>query len=175
MTRTQALLAGLVLLVTVCATTPTFHSGPTSLTEREKRAMLATARVRGDGFDRFWMRPRCRIGLIKWSEQRSQAAKEVPPILLDLVRDEVGRVNRGAHEGETVFVSVTVFEWNKRWFGRAPRVGYEVVGRDRAGQVMWMGEDRMVAPRKLAVHAAEGDEVVVARELGRRLRAELGR
>jgi hypothetical protein len=80
-----------------------------------------------------------------------------------------------AHAGETVFVSVAVFEWKKRWFGLAPRVGYEVVGRDRAGQIIWMGEDRMIAPRKLAAHAAEGDEVVVARELGRKLRAELGR
>src|SRR5687767_8751022 len=128
------LLAGVALGLTACATTPTFRSGPTSLNDREKRAMLATARVRADGFERFWMRPGCRIGLIKWSEERSQAATVVPPTLLGLVRDEVGRANRGAHEGEPVFVSVVVFEWGRRWFGRAPRVGYEVVGRDRAGQ-----------------------------------------
>ena len=117
----------------------------------------------------------CRIGLIKWSEHQSQWVKEAPAGLLDLIRDEIGRVNRGEGDGETVFVSVTVFRWERGVFGRAPRVGYEVIVRDRAGQVIWLGLDRVVVPRERALNLAETDELLLAREVGRKLRAELRR
>ena len=56
-------------------------------------------------------------------------------------------------------MTVAVFAWERPWFGRAPRVDYEIVGRDRAGQVVWMGEDRLVVPRELALNLSEPDDV----------------
>jgi hypothetical protein len=165
----------LALLLGACAGANAFHDGPTGLDHREQRALLAATRGRPDGFARFWLRPRCRFGLVKWSEEKSRAVKAAPSGLLDLVRDEVGRVNRASGDGETVFVSVTVFHWERRWFGRSPLVGVEVVGRDRAGQVIWMGEDRLAVPRQKALNLAEPDELLLAREVGRKLKLELGR
>jgi hypothetical protein len=169
------LLGCLVAACTACAPRPALHAGPTSLSAREGRALLAAKRTRADGFERFWLRPRCRPGLIKWSAERSRAVNEAPPALLEVVRDEIGRLNRTPGEGEIVSLSVTVFEWKRRIFGLPPRVGYEIVGRDRAGQVLWLGQDRMVAPRNQALGLADTDEVLVAREIARKLRRELGR
>jgi hypothetical protein len=164
----------LALGLVACAGPTTFHRGPTGLNDREQRALLAANRVRPDGFARFWRRPNCDFGLVKWSEERSLAVKQAPGNLLGLIRDEVGRVNRKPREGETVFVSVTVFEWETRFFGRPPHVGYEVIGRDRAGQIIWVAQDRITAPRETALNLAETDELLVAREVGRKLRVELG-
>jgi hypothetical protein len=173
MMRAQVVI-GAVMLASACATAPQFHSGPTSLSGPEQRAMLAAPRSEAGWFERFWLRPGCQLGVIKWSEERSQAVAAAPPGLLDLVRDELGRLNRKKRAGEVVYVSVTVFEWRNRIFGLAPRVGYEVIGRDRAGQIIWMAEDHMVAPRELAKTLVEGDDLVVAREVGRKTRMELG-
>ena len=174
MTSRRAVLLGVVTVAAACATTPQFHLGATSLDAREQRAMMAVGRGRADGFQRFWLRPKCQLGLVKWSVARTRAVPEAPVGLLDLIRDEVGRVNARPRGGEVVFVTVAVFAWERRWFGRAPRVGYEIVGRDRAGQVVWMGEDRLVVPRELALNLSEPDELLVAREIGRKLKAELG-
>jgi hypothetical protein len=165
----------LAMLCAACAGRAAFHDGPTGMNAREQRALLSASRTRRDGFERFWLRPNCRLGLIRWSEQHSQSVKEAPIGLLDMVRDEIGRVNRFTGDGEMVFVSVTVFRWQSRFFGRPPRVGYEVIGRDRAGQVIWLALDWMVAPREQATNLAESDELLVAREVGRKLRKELGR
>ncbi|HEY0714066.1 MAG TPA: hypothetical protein VGF45_15405 [Polyangia bacterium] len=165
----------LLVIVSACANSASFHPGPTRLNGREQRALLAAKAGRPGGFERFWLRTNCQIGLVKWRADRSQAVKAAPAGLLDLIRDEVGRVNRKAAEGETVFVEITVFEWNRRWFGRPPRFGYEVVGRDRAGQILWLAEDRLVVPRDRAVTAADADELIAAREVGRKLLMELGR
>jgi hypothetical protein len=111
---------------------------------------------------------------MKWSVDGSRTVPGAPADLLELIRDEVGRVNANPRRGEVVFVTVTVFEWERRFFGRAPRIGYEIVGRDRAGQIIWMGEDRFVAPRESALNLSEPDELLVAREVGRRTKTELG-
>jgi hypothetical protein len=158
-----------------CATRTGVHAGPTGLSSREQQALLTASRVRPDGFERFWLRPNCRFGLVKWSDQRSQAVSEAPKELLQVVRDEFGRVNRNAGGGEEVYVSVVVFEWERRYFGRPPRAGYEILGRDRAGQIIWFAVDWLTAPRDLAQNLAEPDELLLAREMGRKLRAELGR
>jgi hypothetical protein len=165
----------LLVIVCACANSASFHPGPTGLNGREQRALLATTRAQPGGFARFWLRKNCQLGLVKWRSDKSQAVKGAPPLLLDLIRDEVGRVNRKAADGETAYVEVTVYEWNRRWFGRPPRVGYEVVGRDRAGQILWLAEDRFAVPRDRAVTAADADELIVAREVGRKLVLELGR
>jgi hypothetical protein len=158
-----------------CAGKTTFHGGPTGLSPREQRALVAASRVRPEGFDRFWLRRSCPFGLVKWSEERSRSVEGSPAGVLDLIRDEVGRVNRGNVLGETVYVNVVVYMWRERWFGRGARVGYEIVGRDRAGQIIWLGEDRVSVVREKAANLAEGDEVLLAREVGRKLSAELGR
>ena len=173
--RLAAVVGSIIAVSLGCTGPPVRHDGPSSLTERESVALLAAARRTAGGFERFWLRPACRPGLIKWAGERSRAVPAAPPALLELTRDEIGRLNRVQHEGETVFVTVTVFQWNRRMFGWSPRVGYEIVGRDRAGQVVWLGQDRMVVPRERALDLAETDERLVAREIGRKLRTELGR
>jgi hypothetical protein len=173
--RRTVVVASMVAASVSCAGTPVFHDGPTGLNGRESRALLAAARGRPGGFERFWLRPGCRPGLIKWAGDRSHAVAQAPPALLGLIRDEIGRVNRLSRDGETAFLTITVFEWTRRMFGRPPRVGYEVVGRDRAGQVLWLGQERLVVPRERALDLAETDELLVAREIGRKLGAELGR
>jgi hypothetical protein len=162
--RRTVVVASMVAASVSCAGTPVFHDGPTGLNGRESRALLAAARGRPGGFERFWLRPGCRPGLIKWAGDRSHAVAQAPPALLGLIRDEIGRVNRLSRDGETAFLTITVFEWTRRMFGRPPRVGYEVVGRDR-----------LVVPRERALDLAETDELLVAREIGRKLGAELGR
>jgi hypothetical protein len=169
------LMVAFLLIDPACASRSPFHEGPTGMNAREQKALLSAGGSRPRGFERFWLRRGCRIGLIKWSEHQSQSVKEAPAGLLNVIRDEIGRVNRGAGDDETVFVSVTVFRWERGFFGRAPRVGYEVIGRDRAGQVMWLGLDRVVVPRERALNLAETDELLLAREVGRKLRAELRR
>ena len=170
----RAVLLGVAAVAAACASTARFHPGATSLDAREQRAMMAVGRGRPDGFQRFWLRPKCQPGLVKWSVARSRSVPDAPAGVLDLIRDEIGRVNARPRGGEVVFVTVAVFGWERRWFGRAPRIGYEIVGRDRAGQVVWMGEDSLVAPRESALNLSEPDELLVAREIGRKLKAELG-
>jgi hypothetical protein len=167
--------AAALLIGPACASRAVFDDGPTGMNVREQGALLSAGGSRPDGFELFWLRKSCRIGLIKWSERQSKSVREAPAGLLDLIRDEIGRVNRGAVDGETVFVSVTVFCWERRFFGRSPRVGFEVIGRDRAGQVIWLALDRVVVPRERARNLAESDELLLAREVGRKLRAELRR
>jgi hypothetical protein len=118
---------GVAALLTVfcgsCASGPGFHQRLTGMNVREQRALLSASRNRADGFERFWARPNCRFGLVKWSDQQSRSVEEAPGALLNLIRDEIGRVNRAVAEGEIVFVTVIVFRWQRRLFGRAPRGG----------------------------------------------------
>jgi hypothetical protein len=151
-----------------------FHPGPTSLSSREQRALKASARARADGFERFWLRPGCELGLLKWAPSGSQTAPSTPPGTLDLIRDEVGRLNQQDRRGEEVFVTVVVFAWRERWFGRSPEVSVEVVGRDVKGQVLWLGEDTLVVQRSSARDLAESDPLLLARAVGQKLRRELG-
>jgi hypothetical protein len=166
--------ASLAIVTGACAGTQTFHSGPTSLNPREQRAMLAISSTRAHGFARFWLRPKCRVGLVKWSAATSRSIPDAPKTALEHVRDEVGRLNEKPRTGEPVFVTVTIFAWQRRWFDPAPRVGYEVVGRDGAGQIIWMGEDTLVPLRELALDLTEPDDLLVARQVVRKLRLELG-
>jgi hypothetical protein len=167
---------GLVALFSLhaCASSSSFHEGPTALAPKERTALAATVRKQNGGFERFWRRPGVAIGIVKWSEDRSSAVPSAPLDLLQAIRDEVGRANRSNRAGEAVYVSVTVFGWKRSLFSRTLEVGYEVVGRDRVGQVLWMGEDMVRPTRDFALNLAESDQQIAAREIGRKLRKELG-
>jgi hypothetical protein len=165
----------LVLAICVggCASSSAFHEGRTALVAKEKTALLGARPKSDGGFQRFWRRPGVAIGVVKWSEETSSSVDGSPRDLLQAIRDELGRVNRVARTGEDVHVTVIVFRWKAGIFSSTPEVGYEVVGRDRAGQVLWMGEDVVHPSRSLAANLAEGDEAIVAREVGRKIRKEL--
>jgi hypothetical protein len=165
--------ATLLVAITSCASAQTFHGGPSSLSPQERPLLVALKPKRDAVMERFWKRDGLNIGLIKWSQDGSAAAPEAPAPLLELVRDELGRVNKDARVGEQVQLAVNIFAWRHRWFGRAPVVQYEVVGRDRAGQLLWVGQDTVQVPRGSAKSLAETDEQVTAREIARRIRKEL--
>jgi hypothetical protein len=171
---TRRLFAAAAICHLGCASSATLHTGKTTLASRE-RAVLARSAVReSDGFRRSWRRRGVQIGLVKWDGDRSSSVAAAPRELLQAIRDEIGRLNRYQRAGEEVRLSVTVFEWRRAFFTGTPEVGYEVVGRDRAGQLLWMAEDVIHASSRLAVTLAEEHEQIVARELARRLKKELG-
>ena len=111
--------------------------------------------------------------LIKWSEDRSSAVPAAPRTLLEAVRDEVGRLNRTPRKGEDVIVAVTVFTWDRTWMGRR-KVGVELAGRTRSGQLLWAGLASLRLSTQYASSAADGEDVLVARQLVDKLRKELG-
>jgi hypothetical protein len=167
-------LAMVLVLAGGCATGPRFHQGPTALGETERALLVAAAPGRDGGLKRFWRKARVRTGLIKWADGTSRAVPGAPPGLLQAVRDELGRINQTSRAGETVYVTVTVFRWERGFWSRVPEAGCEVTGRDSAGRALWIGEDIVRADPELARTLADGDELIVARELVRRLRKELG-
>jgi hypothetical protein len=177
-------LGGLMVLATLaagslelggCASGPRFHEGPSALAVNE-RSTLVAAPVKEDPaeFRRCWRRPALRVGLLKWAEDKAEAVVAAPAGLLQAIRDEVGRLNQGARPGEEAYVTVTVFHWERGFFSRKATASYEVVGRDRAGRLLWVADDRLTASREEATSLLEGDEAVVARRVAGKLQRELG-
>jgi hypothetical protein len=92
---------------------------------------------------------------------------------MEALRDEIGRLNQTPRQGEDVGVGVVVFFHDRRWFGRR-EIGIEVTGRKRSGELVWAGVARLSPSESYATSAADGEEILVARELATRLRKELG-
>lgn len=172
-TKSWILVGGLAALAG-CATTTSVPAGRSGLTPKEQKGLAVATLKKGVAYERFWRRPGVKVGLVKWAEERSYVVREAPPAVLEAIRDEVGRVNRNARPGEDVYVSVGVFQWRTRWFGRAPEVGVEVIGRDRAGQLLWVGTGIVRPSSDAPASLADTEETLVAREVARRLGKELG-
>jgi hypothetical protein len=170
----QLLVAVAFVLAGGCASGPRFHEGPTALGATERALLLAAAPKRDGGVTRFWRKAGVRTGLIKWAAGTSRAPSGAPPEMLQAVRDELGRLNQTSRAGETTYVTVTVFRWERGFWSHVPEAGCEIAGRDGAGRALWIGEDTVRADPELAKTLADGEELIVARELVRKLRKELG-
>jgi hypothetical protein len=157
-----------------CATSTPPTAVRTGLTDTELQTVRRAAASRDGSFDRFWRaRQGARPGLLKWSEAHSSAVPVAPPALLEIVRDELGRLNAVSRSGADVQVGVTIFRCERRWFGRR-EIGIEVAGRSGEGALVWAGVVTLSPSSAFARTAADSDEVLVARELVARLRRELG-
>jgi len=167
---------GAVALAGGCATSPS------PLPERQHSALSEAewrpfSKLKPDpvALERFWRRDDVRIGMVKWDSQHSRAVKDAPTGLLQNIRDEVGRLNAPeGRTGEDVWVTVNVYRWKKPFFSKAHEAAVEIVGRDRQGQVVWMGQSAIRAEAHLAQTAADGPDTVVAQQLATHLRSELG-
>jgi len=160
------------LLLPACASSG-LHKGPTALVHTEKAALAGAPEKKDGGFGRFWPKAAVRgVGLLKW-DVRSTATAGAPAELLELIRDEVGRLNQKARAGEDVLVSVTVYRVERRFFGGL-EVGVEVVGRDSGGRLVWAGDEVVRPKAEQARNLADTAEVIVAREVARKLGKELG-
>lgn len=164
-----------VLPLSLChcaGTSPLPTPRQTTLSAREF-APLAQIQADQSGLERFWKREGVVVGIVKWDSARSRAATEVPPQVMQEIRDEVGRLNQVERPGEDVWLTVNVYRWRKGFFSSTPVACVEIVGRDQLGQVVWMGEGQVEAKAALADSLADTPGIIVAKELLRRLRAEL--
>lgn len=155
-------------------------TGPSPLPRAEQSSLdnaeltpLKKLQADSSGLERFWLRDGVAIGTIKWDVARSRAEASAPKELLQAIRDEVGRLNQAERAGEDIWITVNVYHWSVGLFSSTPRARIELIGRDRAGQVVWMGQGEIAAHSKLAKTLADSRAVIVAQEVVRKLREEL--
>lgn len=156
-----------------CASaSPLPRNSQTVLSTQESKS-LAVVRPDSSGLERFWHRRGIALGMIKWDGAKSRVLPPAPAELLRALRDEAGRLNQTERTGEDVWLTINVYNWTTPLFGKAPRASIEVVGRDRAGQVVWLGQGRVPGDASFADSLADTPEQIVARETLKRLRREL--
>jgi hypothetical protein len=166
----------LVLAVSCgCATSAGFREGRTALSSGEKGLEANLPERKGEGFRKSWKRPgQSAAGRIKWSEAAASAVPEAPPELLQVIRDEVGRLNQAPISGPAVFLTVTIYRFERRWWG--PReVSIELVIRDEHGQLLWLADDTLRPSEQPEGGLAETESDLLARALVRKLSKALGR
>lgn len=170
------LLAASIGVLSGCASGAAVHVGPSSLGSRE-RAAIAQAKPRNGqgGFRRLWKSPAIKPwSLLKWDSDHSSAVPGAPAGLLQAVRDELGRMNQRQATGESLSLVVTVYGYDGGgWFSPAS-AAYELVARNANGQAMWFAEDEVSPLPELAHTLADSAEVILAREIGRKVRLEFG-
>lgn len=161
-----------------CASGTALHVGPSTLATRE-RATLAQAKKPRNGqgeFRRSWKSPAIKPwALLKWDSDHSSAVPGAPVGLLQAIRDELGRINQRQATGESVTLVVTVYRYDRGGWFSPPSAAYELVARNSNGQAVWFAEDEVSAPPELAHTLADPAELILAREIGRKVRLELGR
>ena len=159
-----------------CATSTSLHGGRTSLASAEAATVVAGAQKgSGDGFRRLWKSPGLKSWrLLKWDQERSTVAPGAPPALLQMIRDEVGRLNQRPANGEDLVLSVTVYVYRAGgWFSNA-KAHYELVARNHAGKAVWVADDEVAARSELASNLVDPEEAIVAREIARKIRQAFG-
>jgi hypothetical protein len=174
--RRRAFLSWSVGLLAGCASGAALHTGPSNLVAREKAALAQGKPRNGQrGFRRLWKSPTIKAwGLLKWDPDRSSAVPSVPAGLLQAIRDDLGRLNQQVATGESLSLVVTVYAYDRGGWLSPPSAAYELVARNPAGQVVWCAEDEVSAPPELAKTLADPSELILAREVGRKVRLEFG-
>ena len=163
-----------VVLSMGCASTG-FHEGKTTLGKSERGYLVAGKAAQEGPFDRFWRGPNLRPwGLVKWQEDRSWATSDAPKDLLQSIRDELGRLNQRAGNGENVALAVTVYRFEKSGMWKKPTAYYELVARDERGKVVWAADDKVRASEDLALSLVEPPSSTIAREILRKVREQFG-
>jgi hypothetical protein len=76
--------------------------------------------------------------------------------------------------GESLSLVVTVYGYDGGGWLSPPSAAYELVARNAAGQVVWCAEDEVSAAPELAKTLADAPELILAREIGRKVRLEFG-
>lgn len=156
-----------------CAADPAFHAGRSALKKEERQALIMKKNPNREGLARLWKSNEgTPTGLLKWSEATSSATTEAPPDLLERTRDELGRLNRSAGSGPDQLVSLTVYEYRRRWWGPA-EVSYELVGRDPAGRLLWAADDTVRVSKAMAISEVDTESDIFARLMVARLRPHL--
>src|SRR5688572_27149757 len=85
------------------------------LTAREQE-LLAERKADGE-FQRWWqLAPAPAVGLVKWDSDRSTAPVPSQARLVQLIRDELGRVNQAERQGGEVRVAVHLRSYERRGF-----------------------------------------------------------
>jgi hypothetical protein len=171
------LLAASVCVLAGCASGTALHVGPSTLATRE-RTNLAQAKSRNGqgGFRRLWKSPAIKPwSLLKWDSDHSSAVPGAPVGLLQAIRDELGRMNQRSATGESLTLAVTVYGYDRGGWFSPPSAAYELVARNANGQAVWFAEDEVSAPPELAHTLADPAELMLAREIGRKVRLEFGR
>ena len=157
-----------------CASTG-FHAGRTSLAKEEQGVLKVQAGPAKGPFERFWKSKTLGpFGLVKWQEEKSWAAPEAPADLLQIVRDELGRLNQRAGAGEEISLAVTVYRYEGEGVWSKPTAFYELVARDQRGKVLWAADDKVQATEDLAVSLVDPPSAIMAREILRKVREQFG-
>ena len=157
-----------------CASGTALHVGPSTLATRE-RATLAQAKPRNGqgGFRKSWKSPAIKTwALLKWDSDHSSAVPGAPAGLLQAIRDELGRMNQRPATGESLTLVVTVYGYDRGGWFSPPSAAYELVARNSNGQAVWFAEDEVSAPPELAHTLADSAELILAREISRKVRVE---
>jgi hypothetical protein len=171
--RRPYVLAAAMIAGGACAGSGTLHSGRTALAPQELGTVAKAKEGGPGGFKRVWKGPGLQPwALLKWDQDHSSAVSEAPPSLLQSIRDELGRLNQRRAKGDDLFLTVTVYAYDRGgWFSDAS-ARCELVARDNRGQVMWVLDGEIGARRALAQTLVDSDESVVARALALKVRQE---
>jgi hypothetical protein len=163
----------LALAVAGCGTSAV-PAGPATLLGATERSLLRSG-AQAARFIRFWrLDPAPPVGIMRWDGERSSAAAAVPDELLQLIRDELGRVNQTERQGEPVRVAVRLEAFRSASFWRSPSLRYEITGRTLAGTLLWAAEDEVRSRDSGRSSLADSDDLVLARGVVGKLRAALG-
>lgn len=174
MRRVLTVAAG-VLAIEACASSGVVHEGRSTLSQQEESSLAHSPTKSTTGFRRVWRAPGLKgWGLLKWDQDHSFAVSDAPAGLLQALRDEVGRVNHHRGQGPDLFLTATIYSYDRGGWFTDPSAKCELVARDRSGQVRWAADDALVVRRELAQTLVDSDDTLVARELVRKLREEFG-
>jgi hypothetical protein len=159
-----------------CASASALHEGKTALEPQEGAVMSRTADRSGISFRKVWKVPGLKPwAMLKWDQDHSAAAPGAPPGLLQAIRDEVGRLNQQPAKGEDFFLTVTVYSYDRGGWFSEPSAAIELVARDGKGRAAWVADDQVTVRPELAQTLADSEEMVLAREITRKVRQEFGR
>jgi hypothetical protein len=165
---------GALLVLGGCAGSPGFHGGRSALGPEERAFVARVPAAPARAFRRVWKRPGpTGLGLLKWSEGTSSAVAGAPGELLQAIRDETGRLNRVSRPGPDAALTITIYRFEKRWWGTA-EMSYELVIRDPGRRIVCVAEDVVRPSKDLRQNLADTDVDLLARAVALKLRQELG-
>ena len=83
-------------------------------------------------------------------------------------------MNQRPASGDDLLLTCTVYLYRAGGWFSDPKAHYELVARDQAGKALWVADDEVVAKPDLARSLADSEEVIVAREIARKVRQAFG-
>jgi hypothetical protein len=169
-----ALVLGALLVLGGCASSTGFHWGRSALGPEERAFVARAPAAPGRAFRRVWKTAGpAGLGLLKWSEGTSSTVADAPGELLQAIRDETGRLNRVPRSGPEASLTITIYRFEKRWWGPT-EMSYEVVIRDPGRNIVCVADDLLRPPKDLRASLADSEVDLLARAVARKLRQELG-